>query len=199
VHDRALDDNVGDFGGFGERDEPTGEAREPARTWPPAGHDPADTRGRESLWVGALEDEIARSRATGSPLSLLLAELDDAERVAMAESPGEAGATFGGFARAVRSAVRRSEILACESDARAWIIAPDTPRSGARALGARIATAVEQAPPWRGAPLVASIGVAVLGEDGTTGADLIAAAEEAWFRASANGAHLAPASPEGES
>ena len=192
---RVLDTDGGDGG---DDEEPADGDRPPAlpATWPPA--DDADPGGPEALWAGALEDEIARAQVSGSPLALLLAELEDGGRVVAVESSAEAGATFGSFARAVRTAVRRSEILACESDTRAWIIAPDTPRPGARALAQRIALAVEQAPPWRGAPLVASIGVAVLGEDGTTVADLIAAAEEERFRASAAGRDLAPASPECE-
>lgn len=148
--------------------------------------------------MGALEDEISRAIAGDAPLSLLLAELEDVERVAAVETPEDARATFGRFARAVRAAVRRQEILACETDTRAWIIAPDTARAGARALGSRIAAAVYGAEPWRGAPLVASVGVAVLGEDGTTTAELIIAAEEARYAAEAAGVEMAPARPQPE-
>ena len=84
----------------------------------------------------------------------------------------------------MRSAVRRQDILVCESDARAWIIARDTARAGAHALGERIAAAVRGAA-WQGAPLAASVGVAVLGEDGRTSGELIEAAEEARFAAAA--------------
>ena len=140
---------------------------------------------REPLWVGALEDEIHRS--PGSPLSLLLAELEDADEVRAAQTPSAAAETFSRFAGAVRSAVRRQDILVCESEARAWIIAPDTGRGGAYALGERIAAAVRDLETWGGAPLHASVGLAVLGEDGRTSAELIDAAEEARFAASASG------------
>ena len=137
--------------------------------------------------MGALQDEIVRS--AGSSLSLLLAEFEDAERVAAVEPSAEARATFDRFAAAVRSASRREDILVCESDARAWIIARDTDRAGARALGERIAAAVRGAA-WRGAPLAASVGVAVLGEDGRTSGELIEAAEEARFAAAAAGVEV---------
>jgi hypothetical protein len=146
----------------------------------------------EALWVGALDDEIQRAMTGELSLSLLLAELEEVDRVALVEPPGEVGVTFGRFARAVRGAVRRQEILACESDTRAWIIAPDTGRSGARALASRVAEAVRLADPWRGAPLAASVGIAVLGEDGRTSSELIEAAEEARFAAAASGVGIAP-------
>lgn len=147
---------------------------------------PVPEPGRE-LWVDALEDEI---RAADTPLSLLLAELEDADRVRAVETdPSGAGAhgAFGTFARAVREVARHQDILVCESDARAWIIARDTGRAGAQALGTRIAAAVRAREPWRGAPLSTSVGVAVLGEDGRSAAELIEAAEQARFAAAAEG------------
>jgi GGDEF domain-containing protein len=147
------------------------------------------SRSADALWVGALEDELQR---TGEwPLSLLLAEMEDAERVSATESAAAATAAFDHFARAVRSAVRPQDILVCESDSRAWIIARDTGRSDAQALGSRVAEAVGAGPAWRGAPLSASVGVAVFGEDGHTSSQLIEAAEEARFAASASGTGVA--------
>jgi GGDEF domain-containing protein len=141
-----------------------------------------------ALWVGALQDEIARSG--GAPLSLVLAELEDADRVVAVDNAKAASATFGEFAKAVRGVVRRQDILVCETDARAWVIARDTGRVGAQALGSRITVAVRTSEPWRGAPMVASVGVAVLGEDGRSPTELIEAAEEARFAAAAGGVDL---------
>jgi GGDEF domain-containing protein len=154
------------------------------RSWP-GFSDVVSAQPPDALWVGALEDEITRSG--GSSLSLLLAELEDAERVSAVAARAEASATFHQFAGAVRSAVRRQDILVSEAGGRAWIIARDTARVGAHALGERIAGAVRAAAPWQGAPLTASVGVAVLGEDGRTSAELIEAAEEARFVAAASG------------
>jgi GGDEF domain-containing protein len=159
----------------------------PQRDWPGLS-DPPTLDPSRPLWVSALEDEIVRS--PGAPLSLLLAELEDAERVTAVEPRAEARAVFNRFAGAVRSAVRRQDLLVCESDARAWIIARDTARGGAYALGERIAAAVRSSASWHGAPLVASVGVAVFGEDGRTSGELIEAAEEARFGAAADGAEV---------
>jgi len=173
---------------------------------PEAGPGPAPDPGLRSapaavhpdpsaLWLTAFKDEIATAARTGAPLSLLRAELDDADRVLAVEPVGEANATFGRFAQAVRSAVRRQDILVCETDSRAWIIARETARAGAQALGGRIAQAVGQAGPWRGAPLRVSVGVAVLGEDGHDSATLVEAAEEAVYAASASGIGIVRAVP----
>ncbi|MEO6858518.1 MAG: hypothetical protein ABI323_08030 [Solirubrobacteraceae bacterium] len=151
------------------------------RAW--MSHEPAAAEPA-ALWVGALREEIQRTGT--APLSLLLAELEDAERVLAVES--EPTTTFNEFTHALRRAVRRQDILVCETHSRAWVIARDTGRSGARSLVERITRAVHDSPPWRGAPPLASVGFAVLGEDGRTPAELIEAAEEDRFVSSAGGA-----------
>jgi GGDEF domain-containing protein len=162
------------------------EAAEPNE--PDAG--PAHGEGgseHDALWVGALRDEIVRAARARLPLSLLLVELEEAEKLLAIEPQGQASATFGRFAQAVRSSVRRRDVLACETESRAWIIARDTGRAGAQALGSRIATSVPGEESWRGAPLTVSVGVAVLGEDGHNAAALIDAAEQTRFAAEASG------------
>jgi GGDEF domain-containing protein len=139
------------------------------------------------VWIGALRDEIVRAARARAPLSLLLVELDEADRLLAAEPRVEASATFGRFAQAVRTALRHRDVLACETESRAWIIARDTGRAGAQALGSRIVMAVPSEESWRRAPLTVSIGVAVLGEDGHNAASLIDAAEQTRFAAEASG------------
>ena len=72
----------------------------------------------DALWIGAVEDEIAHAEQSGVPLSLLLVELNDANRVQASEAPSEASATFGRFAQALRTVVRRRDLLACETETR---------------------------------------------------------------------------------
>jgi GGDEF domain-containing protein len=139
------------------------------------------------LWVEALEDEIQAAKASFAPLSLLLAEMEDAERIATSAGTDRAGEAFGEFALAVRRALRHQDILVQETSSRAWVIARETARAGAHSLGARIAESVGETSSVAGSPLVASVGVAVLGEDGIDCAQLLEAAEEARFAASARG------------
>ncbi len=147
-----------------------------------------------ALWIGALHEELDRARGSGGSLSLLLVELEEADRIAVA-APGPEIA-FGRFAQAVRSAIRRQDILACETEARSWIIARDTGRAGADALSTRIATAVASGHAWQGAPMTVSVGIAVYGEDGADAAGLIDSAERSRFAASASGLVISAAAPE---
>jgi GGDEF domain-containing protein len=144
-----------------------------------------DRRG-QALWVGAIEDAVQSALRTSAPMSLLLVELDDADRVVAVEDPAAATSTFGRFAQAVRSVVRREDTLACESGSRAWIIAPSD-RAAAEALARRVSDAVRAAHPWRGAPMTVGVGLAVLGEDGVDSARLMARAEQERFAAAAGG------------
>lgn len=138
------------------------------------------------LWRAALEEHIEEALRSGSPLALLFAMLEDAERVEAVEEGGE-HKVFNRFAGALRLALRREDILARETGGRAWVIARDTGREGAQALGSRMVQAVESAEPWRGAPMAVSVGLAVLGEDGTDAMTLIDVAEREAFAASATG------------
>ena len=151
---------------------------------------------RDALWVGALRDEIVRAGRARLPLSLLLVELEEAEKILAIEPHAEVSATFGRFAQAVRGSVRRRDVLAAESDSRAWIIARDTGRAGAQALGSRIAETVPGQGSWRGAPLTVSVGLAVLGEDGHNASSLIEAAEQTRFAAEASGIGILGGEPD---
>lgn len=146
-----------------------------------------------TAWPQALEREVGGSRREGRPLSLLLVELVDAERMLAAEPDGEAEPTFERFAAAVRTAVRPDDLVIVEAAARVWVIAPGVDQHGAAELAAAVASAVRVAGSWRGAPLRASIGTSVLDRDAGDAAGLIGAAEEAGFAAAAGGIEVARA------
>jgi GGDEF domain-containing protein len=144
---------------------------------------PAD----DGTWRAALENEIAQARRTRSPLSLLVVELDDADRVVASETPEVASEMLAVFAEAVRSAVRPEDVLADEAPTRAWIIMREAGGTEAQSLASQIAAAVGEAKPWRGAPLRVSTGISVLRDDGYDPDALIDAAEQARFAAEASG------------
>jgi GGDEF domain-containing protein len=147
-------------------------------------------------WPAALEEEIARCARTGASVSLLLIELEDVDRLVAVSPAGEAAAIVERFARAVREVSSRQDVLACEGDARVWVIARETDRRGASALASRIDSAVSALPSWRGAPLTVEVGIAVLGEDAHDAAGMIEAAEVAKFAAQASGIQVSRARPE---
>jgi GGDEF domain-containing protein len=145
-------------------------------------------RGDETpLWISALERHLAEGRRC----SLLLIELDGAERLRASEPAGAVDAAFGRASRAIRAQVRRGDLIAHEEDGRAWVISPDLGRAGANALAERIAAAIERAASLRAVPLAASVGIAVHPEDGRDVESLMHRAEEAMFAARAEGARVA--------
>ena len=102
---------------------------------------------------------------------------------------------YGRLAQAIRRAIRRQDLVASDHQGRAWVIAPAVGRAGAIALAERIGAGVEHGEHWRGAPLAATIGFAVYGEDGRDAATLIERAEEAMLAASAAGVRIGEAIP----
>jgi GGDEF domain-containing protein len=168
-----------------ERQEAAPEKEPPVREAPPAERAPAAEAA--PLWLAALERQVAG----GGRFGLLLVELDDAERLRLAEGPDAARELFARAARAVRNTVRRGDVLAHEEDGRIWLIAPDALRSGSASLGQRVAQAVEGAVASRGVPLTTSIGIALFPDDGRSGEELMAQAEEGAFAARAAGVRVA--------
>jgi GGDEF domain-containing protein len=146
-----------------------------------------DRRGGRPLWLAAIDEEVAQARAARSDLSLLLVELEDADRLRAVEPEAEASAVFGRFAQALRGELGRDELFARAGQERAWVIARGADRDAARGLAQRIAAAIAAAPPWLGAPLRASIGIAVLGEDGDDAESLVEHAGQSQLAASAAG------------
>ena len=139
------------------------------------------------LWREALNEEVAHASASGAPLSLLLIELEEVARLRSAESPDVAAGTLTRFLQAVRSVVRRQDILARESEERIWVIARNTTREGAHALAERALVAIHGNGGWRGAPPSASAGVAVYGQDADDADGLVARCEEDRYAAAAAG------------
>ena len=154
-------------------------------------------RAREPLWIDALGTRSSTPAGLARRCRCCWSNSRTPSGSLAVEPHGEAAATFGRFAQAVRTAVRRRDVLACETDSRAWIIARDTGRAGAQALGTRIADAVPSEQSWRGAPLTVSVGVAVLGEDGHNAASLIDTAEQTRFAAEASGIGIVTGAGEG--
>ncbi len=159
---------------------------------------PAAAMDDSDLWIATLERHIDRCQREGGGLALLRVELVDGDRVAASAPDGEAHVPYGRLAQAIRRAIRRQDLVASDHHGRAWVIAPGVGRAGAIALAERIGAGVENGESWRGAPLAATIGFAVYGEDGRDAATLIDRAEEAMLAATAAGARIGEAAPHPE-
>jgi len=168
----------------------------PTRPAPDPRDGPAGAMDDSDLWIATLERHIDRCQREGGGLALLRVELVDGERVAASAPEGEAHVPYGRLAQAIRRAIRRQDLVASDHQGRAWVIAPGVGRAGAIALAERIGAGVEQGENWRGAPLTATIGFAVYGEDGHDAAALIDRAEEAMLAATAAGVRIGEAIPQ---
>lgn len=134
-------------------------------------------------WPHALEEAVAAEQG----LALVLAELVDYDRLLATESPEDCAKVVSRFRDAVRAGIGDAGGTVADGEARVWAIAPRADRERGLALGAAVADAVRAAPPWRGAPMLAAVGIAVLGDDGRDARSLIEAAEEQMFASAAGG------------
>jgi diguanylate cyclase (GGDEF)-like protein len=138
-----------------------------------------------------LGEEILRARRAGSPLALLMVDLDDFKMV-----NDTLGHLFGDevlrwTAEQMRSQLRGSDVPARYGGDEFAVILPDTAATGAREVGERLVAALRERPfrtEGRGpVPISASIGVATFPVDGLAARDLIAGADAALYRVKKRG------------
>lgn len=140
-------------------------------------------------WLRTLERIIAGERDTQHPVALLIVEVDDVERLLMADREGALQA-LARLDEAVRAAAPATATIVREHAGRLWIVSASLGRGHARALGERLADAAG-AVLHRDAPLTVSVGVAISPEDATDAQGLAAHADEGVFAARATGVRLA--------
>jgi diguanylate cyclase (GGDEF)-like protein len=140
---------------------------------------------------GRIEEEFARARRYGLPLSILMVDIDHFKAINDTYQHQAGDAVLRHIGRLVVETVRDSDIVARFGGDELVIIAPETTASAAAALAERFRKNVEaqeflfaNAPDSvRRIPLTLSIGVAHLTPDITGTADLIGRADEALHRA----------------
>jgi diguanylate cyclase (GGDEF)-like protein len=138
-----------------------------------------------------LGEELVRAQRSGSPLSLLMIDLDDFKLV---------NDTFGHLfgdrvlvwsAELIRSSLRLSDVPARYGGDEFAVILPDTDAAAATAVAERILGAFSSRAyesRTRGSvPVAASIGQATFPRDARTGPELIAASDGAMYRAKGGG------------
>jgi hypothetical protein len=141
----------------------------------------APTRSSE----GGIRAELAERLESAAPQALLLVELEDARRLALADPDRRPP-----LPAAVREAVRECDLVLDDGEGRVWVAAAGAGRPEAEALGNRIAARVRALGSWGEAPLLASVGIAVKPDDGHDAPALAEVAEEGVFSARAAGTPL---------
>jgi diguanylate cyclase (GGDEF)-like protein len=148
------------------------------------------------LYAGGYLDEqlgrlVGMHKRYGHPFAVLLLDVEGLKRIndAYGESAGDEllvgiAQTLGGTIRSVDMPVRMGGDEFC-------VVAPEQTASGGRALGHRIATALDRLNGPGGQPPHISIGVASCPQHGHEGGQLLERADGAMYRAKASGERVA--------
>jgi GGDEF domain-containing protein len=142
---------------------------------------------------------LDRALNLGEPFALLLLEIDGADRLPVTEGVEAAGDVLARAANAVRAVLGEDDLVVEESPGRLLLLLSGSGRLAALAQAERVAAAVERATAVRGAPLTASVGVALHPTDGADRDALAAQAEQSLYAARAAGVRVGGREPEARS
>jgi diguanylate cyclase (GGDEF)-like protein len=134
-----------------------------------------------------LEEEVARAGRYGSPLSLLILDIDRLKAI-NDQSGHEAGnAALRAVGGALRVGARLSDLASRIGGDEFAIIAPSTDASAAHALGERIRALVAGTEKGPLGPVTVSVGVSTLEHEGAAASTLLRAADKALYEAKHQG------------
>ncbi len=136
-----------------------------------------------------LERELPRSERAGSPLSLLIVDVDHFKDFNDAFGHPAGDEALRTVAQLLRDNARRSDSVARIGGEEFAVILPESDVEGALALAERFRLAVELAP-WARRPITVSIGVATLGLGVTRPMDLIRDADRALYHSKDRGRNV---------
>ncbi|HEY4093868.1 MAG TPA: hypothetical protein VGM33_00060 [Baekduia sp.] len=141
-------------------------------------------------WLGAIGRRLARREEDGLSFAVLVVEIDDLDRLLASQAGREVAVALEDAERALTAELAPADLIVRERLGRWWLTSPDRDATAARDLGTRVAGAIARAY-LAGAPLAASIGLAVCPDDGETLESLAGRADEGMFAARASGVPLA--------
>jgi diguanylate cyclase (GGDEF)-like protein/PAS domain S-box-containing protein len=133
-----------------------------------------------------LNDEVARTRRSGRPLSLLLLDIDRFKEYNDTFGHLRGDAVLRTLGSIVARTVREVDFAARYGGEEFAVILPDTERVGACELAERLRAAVEGAD-WQDREITISVGVAALGEGVRDAESLLNAADKALYRSKEEG------------
>jgi GGDEF domain-containing protein len=141
-------------------------------------------------WLAAISRRVERREHDGRPFAVFVVEVDDLDRLLASESGREVALALETAERSLTAELAPADLVVRERLGRWWLTSPDRDPAGARDLGTRVAAAIAHAE-LGGAPLSASIGVAVCPDDAESLDALAGRADEGMFAARAAGVPLA--------
>ena len=141
-------------------------------------------------WLAAITRRLERREQDGRPFAVFVVEVDDLDRLLAAQTGREVALALETAERGLTAELAPADLVVRERLGRWWLTSPDRDAAGARDLGTRVAAAIARAQ-LGGAPLSASVGLAVCPADGETLDALAGRADEGMFAARAAGVPLA--------
>jgi GGDEF domain-containing protein len=157
------------------------EPDEPIMVSKPADGDP---------WIVAMERRIDRSDGD-EPFAVLTTEIDDVDRLVVSGSGKEVAGAIDAAERALIAGLAPADVLVRERVGRYWIVSPMPEQPVARELGEQLAASVSDSASIAGAPLTASVGLAMFPADGKSPDELAEKADERLFAARSAGIRIA--------
>ena len=141
-------------------------------------------RNQRAFWEG-MGIEIERSRRAGTPLALLMVDVDEFKAYNDALGHPEGDAALRRIATCLASAARATDLVARYGGEEFAVIVPDTDLAGALAFAERLRASVQSAA-WPHRPVTVSLGVATLQVDDDA-ERLVAEADAALYRSKREG------------
>lgn len=152
-----------------------------------ASHDPLTGVHNRFKAEDFLDHALAWAQRYNRPLSALIADVDGFKGVNDRLGRSEGDRVLVELGEVLQGLTRRADLLARWAGEQFLIVAPDTDRAGALALGEKVRQAVAQAEFLEGERLTVSLGVAVLSEPEESGDALLSRADDALLQAKREG------------
>ncbi len=134
-------------------------------------------------WEEGVTRELSRQSRAGVPLCVLLIDLDHFKRLNDTHGHAAGDAALIGVACVLRDHARQSDVLARVGGEEFALLLPDCKLDEAHGRAEEIRKTIERTSARWPTPVTVSIGVAVLPLHGTTGDELVAAADTALYGA----------------
>ena len=141
-------------------------------------------------WLAAIGRRLERREADGLPFAVLVVEIDDLDRLLGAGLGRDIAVALEAAERGLTAELAPADLVVRERLGRWWLTSADRDAESAHDLGVRVADAIGRAQ-LRGAPLKASIGVALCPDHGEDLEALAGRADEGMFAARAAGVPIA--------
>jgi len=148
--------------------------------------DPLTEAKNRRAWNEKLAEEWSRATRYGTPLSLVLLDVDKFKTYNDTFGHQAGDEVLRRVAQTAQSAIRVTDFLARYGGEEFALILPNTDAQGALVLAERLRAAIEGAP-WKERPVTASFGIATLDGDMKSSDDLTRAADEALYGAKEQG------------